>query len=130
MKPSIARKARRWGRLLEAVREAQLFQKAKRLASRLPFVRHVLAMWFAMLDPTVPLRPKARFLFAIAYFVIPFDIVPDFFVGIGYIDDAAVVSATVRALTAFIGDDHYRLADARLAEWQKPRLRLGERVTT
>ncbi len=102
----------------ETLPERELFRKARRLATNLPFIRHVLAIWYAVIDPDVPVAGKARLAFAISYFLMPFDVVPDFFVGIGYVDDLAVIMATVRALGGMITDAHYARADARLAEWR------------
>lgn len=44
---------------------------------------------------------------AIIYFVTPFDLVPDFLVAIGYLDDAAILSWTIKALSDEI--DNFRL---------------------
>ncbi|MFM2134184.1 MAG: hypothetical protein RL156_1465 [Bacteroidota bacterium] len=46
----------------------------------------------------VALRTKAIILGALVYFVVPVDAVPDFIPVIGYLDDAAVISAVVHAL--------------------------------
>ena len=40
----------------------------------------------------VPWRVIAAVVFAILYFINPFDIIPDFIPGIGYIDDIAVIA--------------------------------------
>jgi uncharacterized membrane protein YkvA (DUF1232 family) len=105
--------------LIRRIEEQELLAKAKRLAAKLPFIRHVIAMWSAMADPSVPLHVKARLVAALAYFVMPFDVVPDFLVGIGYVDDAAVIMATLRALRGFVTEEHYAKADALLTGWRQ-----------
>ena len=40
----------------------------------------------------IPWRVIAAIVFAILYFLNPFDLIPDFIPGIGYIDDAAVIA--------------------------------------
>lgn len=44
------------------------------------------------------LRSKAIIVGALVYFIVPIDAVPDFLPVIGYLDDAAVISAVVHAL--------------------------------
>lgn len=41
---------------------------------------------------------------AILYFVSPLDVVPDFLVGLGILDDAAVISFTIKKLSAEIDE--------------------------
>lgn len=47
---------------------------------------------------------------AIIYFLSPLDLIPDFFAGLGYIDDATILSWTLRA----IGDEL-----STFSEWEK-----------
>jgi len=41
---------------------------------------------------------------AILYFVSPLDVVPDFLVGLGILDDAAVITFTLKKLSAELGE--------------------------
>lgn len=47
---------------------------------------------------SIPWRSLIYAVAAIVYFVNPVDLIPDVLVGIGFIDDAAVIGAVVRAL--------------------------------
>jgi uncharacterized membrane protein YkvA (DUF1232 family) len=105
---------------MKGLTERRLFRKARALASRLPLVRHVLAMWNAFLDPHTPLPVKATILIAIGYFILPFDLIPDFLVGIGYADDFAVIMGALRAIGGMVKTEHYALADRMIAEWREP----------
>lgn len=56
---------------------------------------------------------------AIVYFVTPFDLVPDFLMAMGYLDDAAILSWTLKALTDEI--ENFRLwEDAQNAKASTP----------
>lgn len=46
----------------------------------------------------VPWRAIATAAFAVLYFLNPFDLIPDFIPGIGFIDDATLISMAVAAL--------------------------------
>ena len=41
---------------------------------------------------------------AILYFLAPIDVIPDFLVGLGYMDDAAVVAFVMRAVATVLDD--------------------------
>jgi len=44
----------------------------------------------------IPWQSLVMIVTAVAYFVMPFDLIPDFLVGIGFVDDAALLGWTVR----------------------------------
>lgn len=94
--------------------ERGLLRKARRVAARLPFVRHVVAMWYAMRDADTPMWARAILAAALAYFMLPTDLIPDVIAGLGFTDDAAVVMAAVRALREVLKPQHYEKADERL----------------
>ena len=41
---------------------------------------------------------------AVLYFLAPFDVIPDFLVGLGYVDDAAVIGFAMRAVATVLDD--------------------------
>ncbi|HEX3065280.1 MAG TPA: YkvA family protein [Dongiaceae bacterium] len=86
--------------------EEGFWRKVRRHAGRLPFMDQLLAAYFCAIDPRTPLQAKAILFGAIAYFVLPFDVIPDFIAGLGYTDDAAVLAAAVRSIFPHIKDDH------------------------
>ena len=79
--------------------------KLKRVARRVPFVDELLAAYYCTIDPKTPLQAKAILMGALAYFVLPIDVIPDFIVGFGYTDDAAVLYAAIRSVSRYITDD-------------------------
>jgi uncharacterized membrane protein YkvA (DUF1232 family) len=69
--------------------------KIGRVAARVPFAREALAVWHCARDPETPTRSKGIMLAALAYFVVPTDVIPDVILGLGFTDDAAVFAALI-----------------------------------
>lgn len=91
-------------------RVRQGFWKAVRRAGRfVPFLDEVVAAYYCALDDKTPMRVRMTLMAALAYFVLPFDAVPDILAGIGFTDDAAVLMAALTALRRHITPAH-RLA--------------------
>lgn len=88
--------------------------KARELVGVIPFVRDLVAMYYAMLDDRTPVWAKLQIGAAIAYFVMPFDAIPDFLppFPVGYSDDAAVVMGCLRLVHVFVTPEHRRRATA------------------
>jgi uncharacterized membrane protein YkvA (DUF1232 family) len=80
--------------------------KVRRVARRVPFLGEALAAYYATLDPKTPLQVKAVLMGALAYFVLPIDVIPDFIAGFGFTDDAAVLYAAIRSVASSIRPEH------------------------
>lgn len=93
--------------------------KLRRAVGRIDFAREAVAAWYCATDPATPLRVKAILIGALAYFIMPADIIPDVIVGLGYTDDAAVFWAAWRAVSGQIQDRHRQRA-AEALEQQPP----------
>ena len=102
------------GRDEERVRRA-FWHKAKRFAGRLPFAEDLLAAYYCALDHATPLQVKAALVGALAYFVLPFDAVPDMLPLIGFTDDAAVLVTALRIVSAHMRPEHREAARRALA---------------
>jgi uncharacterized membrane protein YkvA (DUF1232 family) len=89
------------------------FRKAARY---IPFADDLVAAWFCALDPATPHKVRAVLLAALAYFVLPFDTVPDFVAGIGFSDDIAVLLAAIAMVRAHITPAHREMARRALSE--------------
>ncbi len=83
------------------------FRKAARY---IPFSDDLVAAYFCALDPNTPHRVRAVLLGALAYFVLPFDVVPDFLVGIGFSDDVTVLVAAIALVRSHITAAHREAA--------------------
>ncbi len=81
----------------------------------IPFMDEVVAAYFAMLDPQTPVRARLILIGALAYFVLPFDLVPDFIFGVGFFDDASILAAAIASVRSSITDDHREVARQALA---------------
>ncbi len=104
----------RWRGRLRAVDGRTLLRKVKAFGAKIPFIEDVLAAWYCALDPATPARVKAVLMAAIAYFVLPADMVPDVVVGLGFTDDAAVMAAAITAVSRHIRPRHRQAARATL----------------
>ena len=93
----------------ESVRR-QFWTKIKRLATRLPFAEDIVAAYYCAFDRQTPRHVQAALLGAIAYFVLPFDFVPDMMPVLGFTDDAAVLATALRMVASHITPEHRQAA--------------------
>lgn len=80
--------------------------KLKRHLARIPFARDLVAAYYAATDPETPVTVRAMLLGALTYFIMPADMIPDFFVGVGFTDDAAVLFMTLQMVMSHIKPKH------------------------
>lgn len=90
--------------------------KLARSLSRIPFAEDAVAAFYCALDPATSARVKGTLLAALAYFILPIDIVPDLLAGIGFTDDMAVLAAAISVVGSAITDEHRKKAKAKLVE--------------
>jgi uncharacterized membrane protein YkvA (DUF1232 family) len=88
--------------------------KLSESSGKITFATQATAMYYALRDPKTPLKVKALIGAALAYFIMPFDLIPDWIVGLGFTDDLAVVMMVLRQLAGSITPEHYELARRRL----------------
>ena len=96
--------------------------KLKRFAARVPFVEDFVAAYYCALDPATPLRVRGMLLAALAYFILPTDLIPDIIGGLGFADDIALLTAVTGLVSAHITPIH-RAAAARALENELPKSR-------
>ena len=101
---------------------AGLIPKLLKLAGRIPFADDAAAAYYCAIDPDTPFKAKAVLFAALAYFVLPTDMVPDFVAGLGFTDDATVLATALGIVGAHIQEPHRRAA-RRLLGLPKPRNR-------
>jgi len=94
---------------------AKFWRTLKRAARQIPFMEDLVAAYYCALDDQTPTRVRGILLAALAYFVLPVDIIPDFIAGFGFTDDVAVLSAAISAVRTHITPAHYAAARAALA---------------
>lgn len=100
------------------------FPKLARVLAAIPFAEEAVAAYYCAFDRTTPLKARGILLAALAYFVMPFDIVPDFILGLGFTDDLAVLLAALNVIRAHMTPAHRERARDAL-----DRLRRGEEVS-
>lgn len=97
------------------------WRKLLTVARQIPFAEDLAAAWFCVADPATPARVKVLLIGALAYFVLPFDTIPDFIAGFGFTDDAAVLAMAIRLVSGNLKEAHYEKARAALHLPQKPK---------
>jgi uncharacterized membrane protein YkvA (DUF1232 family) len=83
---------------------------------RVPFADEALAAYYCAFDPATPLKVKATLLAALAYFILPFDVIPDVLLGIGFTDDLAVLATALALVKNHITQAHRDRAREKLNE--------------
>jgi uncharacterized membrane protein YkvA (DUF1232 family) len=91
---------------------AAFWSKIKAVGRKVPFAEDIVAAAYCAADPATPSRVKLLIVGAMAYFIMPFDGIPDVLPLIGFTDDAAVIAATLAAIRAHMRDDHWEKARA------------------
>lgn len=88
----------------------RFWTKVRRTLGRVPFLDRVIAAYYAAIDPATPKRSKAILMAALAYFVMPADLIPDFVAGLGFSDDLAVLMLAMQTLSSAVKDEHFARA--------------------
>ena len=95
--------------------EKGFWAKVRRTLGRVPFLEEAVAAYYCAVDRETPLQVKAILMGALAYFVLPTDMVPDFIAWLGFADDATVLAMAVRSVAPHIKDHHRSRARAAIA---------------
>ncbi len=97
----------------ESVRR-RFWIKLKRVVAGLPFAEDLLAAYYCAFDKQTPRHVQVALLGAIAYFILPFDFIPDMMPILGFTDDAAVLATAMRLVATHIRPEHRDAARAAL----------------
>src|SRR6201996_2343631 len=97
----------------ESVRK-RFWIKLKRVVAQIPFAEDLLSAYYCAFDRQTPRHVQAALLGAIAYFILPFDFIPDMLPVLGFTDDAAVLATAIRLVASHITPDHREAARAHL----------------
>ena len=98
---------------------SRLIPKILKVAGRIPFADDLAASYYCAIDPLTPLKAKGVLFAALAYFVLPTDMIPDIIAGLGFTDDATVLATALGIVGAQIKEPHRRAA-RRLLGLPKP----------
>jgi len=103
--PDFAALSRRMAEDESALRR-KFWRKLKREVASVPFLEDVLTAHYCAFDRNTPVHVKAVLIGAIAYFVMPDDLIPDYLPIIGYADDAAVLGMAIKLMSSHIKPEH------------------------
>ena len=90
----------------EHIVKSGFWQKIRTNLGKVPFTEDAVAAYYCATDRNTPTYVKAVLMGAIAYFIIPTDVIPDFIVGLGFTDDAAVLMAALSAISGHLKPEH------------------------
>lgn len=99
----------------EAKLRIKFWPTLKRAMVQLPFSEDIVAAYYCALDKETPNHVRGVLLAALAYFILPIDLIPDFIAGIGFGDDLAVITTALSTLRNHITDGQ-RLAAKKALE--------------
>jgi uncharacterized membrane protein YkvA (DUF1232 family) len=94
----------------------EFWPKMKAVAAKIPFAEDAVAAYYCTLDRETPLRVRGTLLAALAYFVMPLDLLPDIMPALGFTDDAAVLMAALQMISAHIKPEHRQAARTALSD--------------
>ena len=99
--------------------EDKFWNKLKKFAKKAgsSVVYAVLLLYFTLQKPEVPAKAKAIIIGALGYFILPFDLIPDVAVGVGYVDDLGALGVALFQVAMYIDDDIKGKAKEKLKDW-------------
>ncbi|MBW3096743.1 YkvA family protein [Pseudohoeflea coraliihabitans] len=83
-------------------------------AGRIPFAEELAAAYYCAFDPDTPTRVRTVLIGALAYFVFPFDTIPDVLALVGFSDDVAILTVALSTIRGHIREEHRIAARAAL----------------
>ena len=92
------------------------WDKLRKTLGRVPFIEDALAAYYCATDGKTPMFVKAVLMGALAYFIIPYDVIPDFIPGLGFTDDAAILATAISAVRSALRPEHFDAARAFLKQ--------------
>ena len=95
--------------------EQGFWPKLLKLVGRIPFAEDLAAAYFCVIDPATPGRVRGVVLAALAWFVLPASVMPEFLVVVGFTNELAVTAIVVRMIRKHLAERHYARARAALS---------------
>jgi len=95
------------------------WRKIAKVLARVPFAEDLLAAYYCAIDRKTPARVRMVLIAAIAYFVLPTDMIPDFILGFGFSDDATVLATAIGMVASHITSEHRTAACDALDQLKK-----------
>lgn len=100
----------------EARVKRHFWPTVKRAARSIPFAEDAVAAYYCAFDEKTPTHVRATLIGALAYFVLPLDLAPDFLPLVGFADDASVLATALAMVRMHISERHRAAARRTLAD--------------
>jgi uncharacterized membrane protein YkvA (DUF1232 family) len=100
----------------ERIVRRRFWDKVRRTLGKVPFTEEAVAVFYCATDKQTPAHVKAVLFAALAYFILPVDMIPDLAAGLGFTDDAAVLFAAMSSLAPYVTETHFERARGFLAK--------------
>ena len=84
--------------------EKKLFKKLKSVAGTLSanMLYYILVLFYLISDKNVPFKTRMIFVAALGYLILPTDVISDFIPGLGFTDDAALITFAVTQASNYV----------------------------
>ena len=99
----------------EAKIKSQFWPKLRSYASSIPFAEDATAAYYCATDKRTPLKVRGTLVAALAYFIVPIDLVPDILAIVGFTDDLAVLTAAITLVQSHVTQEHREKAKTALS---------------
>lgn len=80
-------------------------------------IYHVLLLYYVLKCDSTPNQYKVMIIGALGYFILPFDLVPDFIPILGFSDDVAAIAGVILAVKKCVTPEIKEQAKTKLKEW-------------
>jgi len=100
----------------EAYVRGGFWRKFERVAMLIPFAPDLIAAYYCAVDRKTPHHVRLVLFAALAYFIMPFDGIPDVMPMLGFADDAAVLAGAIRLVASHITPAHRARAQEAIAK--------------
>ncbi|WP_225072742.1 YkvA family protein [Desulfuromonas sp. CSMB_57] len=80
-------------------------------------IEKALWLYYAAQNPQTPRWAKTTIYSALGYFILPFDVIPDFIPVAGYGDDLGVLAAAIATVSIYITEEVKAQAKKKQKEW-------------
>jgi len=90
----------------ERVVNEGFWPKLTRSLSHLPYADKLAAAYYCAMDPATPFKVRATLFGALAYFILPTDLIPDAILGLGFTDDITVLVTAFTMIRKHMTQEH------------------------
>ncbi|MCF0155143.1 MAG: DUF1232 domain-containing protein [Veillonella sp.] len=79
---------------------------ASNVAGKFIFLRRGLVLFYCLRDKGTPTYVKVIIATSLGYLILPIDIVPDVILGLGWLDDLAILGFAFKVANKYITEEH------------------------